>query len=198
MRIHASSVCRAIGLAFAVILLAATPALAQQVAEPPADPFTRHATSLEFGTAVMPEAWNYNESREWLFEGSGSMWWVFKKGFAVGIELQQVRVFQKTPDAWVQGFSPLFRWRYLERPAWNAYLEVGPGISWSDRPTPPRGTLFNYLFQSETGVMRRLTASTHAVAAFRFLHLSNNGREGITHNPDIEALGLRLGVAIWF
>jgi hypothetical protein len=46
--------------------------------------------------------------------------------------------------------------------------------------------------------MRRLTASTHAVVAFRFLHISNNGREGLNHNPDIEALGLRGGVAVWF
>lgn len=146
----------------------------------------------------MQEAWNYNEAHEWLIEGSGSMWWAFKKGLAVGIEFQQARVFQVTPGAWVQGFSPLFRWRYVERPNWNAYFEVGPGISWSDRPAPPRGTLFNYLFQSETGVMRRLTRRTHAVVAFRFLHLSNNGREGLDRNPDIEAVGLRAGVAIWF
>jgi hypothetical protein len=166
--------------------------------DPPAAPFARHATSLEFSTAVMQEAWNYNEAHEWLFEGSGSMWWAFKKGLAVGIEWQHVRVFQMTPDAWVQGFSPLFRWRYIERPSWNAFLEVGPGISWSDRPAPPRGTLFNYLFQSEAGVMRKLTTNAHAVAAFRFLHISNNGREGLDRNPDIEAMGLRLGLAIWF
>jgi hypothetical protein len=118
----------------------AAPVLAQPASEPPATPFSRHATSLEFGTAVMPEAWNHNEGPECLFEGSGSMWWAFKKGFALGLEWQHVRVFQATPDAWVQGFSPLFRWRYFERPRWNAYVEVGPGISWSDRPAPPRGT----------------------------------------------------------
>lgn len=181
-----------------MVLLVAAPVLAQPVSEPPASPFERHATSLEFGAAVMPEAWNNNESHEWLFEGSGSMWWAFKQGFALGLEWQHVRVFQTTPDAWVQGFSPLFRWRYVERPRWNAYLEVGPGISWSDCTAPPRGTLFNYLFQGEGGVMRQLTPSTHAVVAFRFLHISNNGREGLNRNPDIEALGLRAGIAVWF
>lgn len=179
-------------------ILMGSPARAQPASEPPAAPFARHATSIELSTAVMQEAWNYNEAHEWLFEGSGSMWWAFKKGFAVGIEWQHVRVFQRTPDAWVQGFSPLFRWRYVERPTWNAFVEVGPGISWSDRATPPRGTLFNYLFQGEAGVMKQLTRSTHAVGAFRFLHLSNNGREGLDRNPDIEALGLRAGIAIWF
>src|SRR4029453_11023611 len=177
----------------ALALLTAAPRAAQPAADAP---FARHATSLEFGAAVMQEAWNYNEAHEWLIEGSGSMWWAFKKGLAVGIEWQHVRVFQATPNAWVQGFSPLLRWRFVERPAWNTYVEVGPGISWSDRPAAPRGTVFNYLFQSEAGVMRRLTPSTHAVVAFRFLHISNNGREGLDHNPDIEALGLRAGLAI--
>jgi hypothetical protein len=38
----------------------------------------------------------------------------------------------------------------------------------------------------------------HAVAGFRWIHLSNNGREGHDRNPDIQALGGYAAVSVGF
>jgi hypothetical protein len=153
---------------------------------------------LEFGLGVLPEAWNLNLHREWLLDGTAAGWWAFATGYAMVVEFHNIRVFQEWPNAFVQGFSPLFRWRMRERHTWRLYAEVGPGISWSDRVAPPRGTRFNYLFQGGFGVQRRLGANVHLLTSVRFLHISNHGREGPGRNPDIEALGAQTGVLVRF
>ena len=171
-----------------------------RAAEPssPRNPFARHVVGVEFGAGLLGEAWNLNADREWLLDISASAWWAFATGRGLVFEFHNARVFQTGPEAFVQGFSPLVRWRMLERGNWRLYAEVGPGISWSDRITPPRGTKFNYLFQGGFGAQRGLGASTHLLASLRFLHLSNNGREGRGRNPDIDSLGLQTGLLIAF
>jgi hypothetical protein len=179
------------------LLSQAPGAVAAQSAHGP-DPYARNTVGIEFGLGVLAEAWNLNVSHEWLVDGTVAAWWAFATGQAVVIEFHNIRVFQDTRHAFVQGFSPLYRWRMRERGTWRLYAEVGPGISWSDRVTPPRGTRFNYLFQGGFGVQRRLGANVHFLTSFRFLHISNNGREGRGRNPDIEALGAQTGVLVRF
>lgn len=182
-----------------LLILACGPALLAQA--PPAaarSPFERGAVSVEFALGGLVEAWNLNREREWLLDATGSFWWAFRTNVALGAEFRHTRIYQETPNAFLQGFSPLFRWRYLNRDRWQMFMEVGPGISWSDIETPPAGTKFNYLFQGSTGVLRRVGRNIHALAAFRFLHISNNGREGKPRNPDIEAMGAFGGLALTF
>ena len=81
---------------------------------------------------------------------------------------------------------------------WRVFLELGPGVSWSDTTVPPRGTRFNYLIVGGGGFLRRIGSQVHAVAGARWWHLSNNSREGRSRNPDIEGLGGYAGVAIAF
>ena len=139
----------------ALTLLATTGTQADEQ-QPSVNLFDRGATSFEFGVGFLDEAWNLNERREWLVAGSGSIWWACSDRVAVGGEFQHARVFQRTPDAFVQGFSPLVRVELIERQAWRLYVEAGPGVSWSDLDAPPRGTKFNYLFQGSTGVIELL------------------------------------------
>jgi hypothetical protein len=162
------------------------------------DPFSRNTVGIEFGFGLLGEAWNLNADREWLVDGTASAWWAFASGGALVIEFHNLRIFQTGPNPFVQGFSPLFRWRMRERGSWRLYAEFGPGISWSDRVTPPRGTKFNYLIQGGFGVQRRLGASTHLLTSLRLLHVSNSGREGRQRNPDIEALGIQTGLMVAF
>jgi len=185
----------AVGLAITCFALTAAPAQGQQ---PSRNLFDRGATSIEFGVGLLDEAWNLNERREWLVTGSASLWWACLDRVAVGGEFQQARVFQRTPDAFVQGFSPLVRFEVIEREAWRIFVEVGPGVSWSDLEVPPRGTRFNYLFQGSAGLMRRIGRNASVTAAFRFLHLSNHFREGRDRNPDLEALGAYTGLSLSF
>jgi Lipid A 3-O-deacylase (PagL) len=182
----------------ALVLLCDAAVQAQPAPAPPVSPFDAGAVSVEFDAGVLVEAWNLNREREWLLDVTGSVWWAFQDNVAVGAEFRHTRVYQETPNAFVQGFSPLFRWRFLRRDAWSMFMEVGPGISWSDIETPPLGTKFNYLFQGSGGAMWRVGGNVHAVAAFRFLHVSNNGREGQPHNPDIEGMGGLGGITVTF
>jgi Lipid A 3-O-deacylase (PagL) len=193
-----AAVCATFPIALAILGASATAVSAQDAAEVETDPFHRNTMGVEFGFGALGEAWNLNAGREWLVDGTASVWWAFRTGVAVVIEFHNIRVLQETDNAFVQGFSPLVRWRMRERHTWRLYGEVGPGISWSDLTVPPRGTRFNYLFQAGTGVQRRLGRNSDLVVGLRFLHLSNNGREGRGRNPDIEAVGGQLGISVRF
>ena len=175
-------------VAFAVI-----PAAAQE-----RRPFQHGVVGIEAAVAPLVEIWNLNGHREPLVEVNASLWGAVSDRFNVGLEFRHAFVIQHTPGAFVQGISPLLRWRFADRPAWDWFVEAGPGVSWSDLETPPRGTRFNYLFQAGAGAMRRMARNQHFVLAYRFLHLSNNQREGRDRNPDLEMMGLYAGWAFSF
>ncbi len=183
---------------FGVLALCAAPAAAQTGAATETNPFQDSAVGIELGGSVLGELWNLNDGREWLLDGTGSFSWSFREGFALVVRFHNIRVFQATENAFVQGFSPIVRWRMRERGSWRFYAEVGPGISWSDVTVPPRGTKFNYLFEGGGGVQRRLGRNTQLVLGATFLHISNNGREGRGRNPDIEAIGPHVAIAVTF
>jgi hypothetical protein len=61
---------------------------------------------------------------------------------------------------------------------------------------PDRGARFNYLGQSSVGITRPVSARTSLTAALMWLHVSNNGLAGRARNPDIQALGVRVGVSV--
>jgi hypothetical protein len=163
------------------------------------DPFARGTTTLEFGVAGLDESWNFNEAREWQIEGDVTAWYAVARGLAVGVAWHNSRVFQSTGDPYVSGVFPLLvRWRLLERRSWRLVQELGGGLSWSTRDVPPRGTRFNFLFQSSLGLQQRIGQDRHVVAAIRFLHLSNADRVGPTRNPDLQMLGVYTGVSVSF
>lgn len=162
------------------------------------DPFARGTVSLEFDAVILGELWHLNERRESIVEGAVSVWGGVAGNVAIGVEFHHLYVIQRGTDAFVQGVSPLVRWRFIDRDPWSVFVEAGPGISWADVPTPPRGTTFNYLFQTSAGVMRRVGGNSHAVIGVRFLHLSNHHREGPNRNPDLEMLGPFAGFSFAF
>lgn len=184
-----------------MILAAASPAAAQERAPeraPERDPFQKGSVGIEVGFAPMLEIWNINEAHEEVIEGTAAFWGAVANRVAIGVEFHHAWVLQDEPGAFVQGLSPLVRVKLTNRPRWNWYLETGPGVSWSDLTTPVRGTKFNYLFQAGTGFMRRVGSGSHLMIAYRFWHLSNNGREGKIHNPDLEMMGLYTGWSFSF
>ncbi len=157
------------------------------------------ALGIEFAGGVFGEAWNLNDKRESLVSGSAGVWWTFLPRTSVLVEFQAMRVFQASDrDAFVNGLTTLIRWHALVRDRWTMFVDIGPGISWSDTRTPPRGTAFNYLALAGTGALVRVGRQSQAIIGFRWLHLSNNGREGRGKNPDIEALGGYAGWSVAF
>lgn len=184
---------RPIGLAVCLIAVLAGPARAQD-----RDPFDQGTVGIEAGIAPLVEVWNLNGAREAMLDGSVSFWGALGSRVAIGIEFKAAFVYQDTPGAFVQGISPLVRWKFNDNPVWDWFLEAGPGVSWSDLETPPRGTKFNYLLQAGAGVIRKTGSSQHVVLEYRFLHLSNNGRQGTIRNPDLEMMGVYAGWAFSF
>jgi hypothetical protein len=162
-------------------------------------PFGRNSLGVEFSAAMLVEAWNLNEGREWLAGGNVGIWWAFRDSAALVVEMQATRVYQAEPrNGFKQGITPLLRWHLHRVEPWTLFVELGPGISWSDTRVPPRGTRFNYLALGGIGVTHRLGAHSQAIAGFRLLHISNAGLEGRARNPDIEALGPYVGVRLAF
>jgi Lipid A 3-O-deacylase (PagL) len=160
--------------------------------------FERGTVGIEFGAAPLIEIWNLNGHREPMLEVSASFWGGLNDRFALGVEFHHAFVWQHTPGAFIQGISPLLRWRLADRPNWDWFVEAGPGVSWSDLDTPPRGTRFNYLFQGGAGAMRQIGSNQSLVLAYRFLHLSNKQREGAERNPDLEMMGIYAGWSVSF
>jgi len=161
--------------------------------------FERGSLGVEFGGALLIEAWNLNDRREWLADGSAAVFWSFTRRATLLVEFHATRVEQvSSRNAFVNGLVTNLRWRLFEIPGGTLFGEFGPGISWSDTRTPPRGTQFNYLVQGTVGITRRLGSRSHLVTGFRWLHLSNASREGRGRNPDIEALGAYAGLSLAF
>jgi hypothetical protein len=193
-------------IAIILSLLLAAPALAQQAATAgndadavPRGMFEKGSLGVEFGGALMIEAWNLNDRQEWLADGSAAVFWSFTRRATLLVEFHATRVEQvSSRNAFVNGLVPLVRFRMFDVPGGTLYAEVGPGISWSDTRTPPRGTQFNYLVQGTVGIAHRLGSRSHFVTGFRWLHLSNASREGRSRNPDIEALGAYGGLSLAF
>lgn len=193
-----------VAIIITITLLAAAPARAQPAgaaddAEVPRGMFEKGSLGVEFGGAFLIEAWNLNDQQEWLADGSAAVFWSFTRRATLLVEFHATRVAQvSSRNAFVNGLVPQVRWRLFDIPGGTLFGEFGPGISWSDTRTPPRGTTFNYLIQGTVGVTRRLGSRSHFVTGFRWLHISNASREGRGRNPDIEALGAYGGLSLAF
>ena len=106
-------------------------------------------------------------------------------------------VSQRGVDAYLIGATFGVRGRIYRRPRWSRFSsEVG--VSDADTDVPPRGTRFNYLAVGGGGVTLRLHAGVHGIAGLEWVHVSNGGLAGRGRNPDIEAIGPKVGVLIGF
>lgn len=186
-------------------LLLAAPVFAQPAAsvgddsDLPRGMFEKGSLGVEFGGALLIEAWNLNDRQEWLADGSAAVFWSFTRRATLLVEFHATRIEQvSSRNAFVNGLVTNVRWRLFDIPGGTLFGEFGPGISWSDTRTPPRGTSFNYLIQGTVGITRRVGTRSHLVTGFRWLHISNNSREGRSRNPDIEALGAYCGLSLGF
>jgi hypothetical protein len=172
---------------------------AQAAAATDRGPFHGGTLGVQFAGMVGTEAWNLNGSHEWVADGAFSVWWSFKDGMSLVAELHAMPVHQATPrTAFITAFSPMVRFRLLQRGETSLFIDGGAGVAWSDTTVPPRGTRFNFLIIASLGVTRQLTRQTAVVASLRVVHVSNANRAGPDRNPDIEAVGGYFGVCVGF
>jgi hypothetical protein len=174
-------------------------AFAQRPAPVPApDPFARRGWHLELGGRGALEAWNYNISHEELFGIAPGLTYGVRDGLLFTLSWPLTYVSQRGVDAYVMGATFGVRGRIYRRPRWSFFLGGELGVSDADTVVLPRGTRFNYLAIGTVGVTVRMRQGLHWLAGLEVIHVSNGGYAGRSRNPDIEAIGPRLGVLIDF
>jgi hypothetical protein len=184
-------------LAFAAVWLAGA---AHASAQPRAgtDPFGNGSWTLELSSHIAFEAWNYNISHEELYSLVAGITYGLRDGLVLTASGPLYYVDQRGVDAWLLGATAGVRGRFYRRGRVAAFWEVEVGVSEADTFTPPRGTRFNYLALGGAGVTVEARRGIHLLAGFKWIHVSNNGLAGRDRNPDIEAIGPRIGLLVEF
>jgi hypothetical protein len=147
---------------------------------------------VDLAGTIQAEAWDLNEAREELVGVSVGLDRRVWRGLAVRAEGMFLHVSQRGNDASVRGIlvGARGRWR---RSFGRPFVDLAAGVSGATERVPPRGTTFNYLLASGAGVELPFGPFSFDVG-IRWLHVSNNGREGRHINPDIQSLGPVLAI----
>jgi hypothetical protein len=185
----------------AILLLVACTerAHAQTAAAAPSDgPFAAHRWHFEVEGQAALEAWNYNISHEELYGLGEGLTYGLRDGLVLRMNQQFIYVSQRSQDAVLLGLTIGVRGRAFERGRTIGFLQGELGISYTAIATPPRGTRFNYLAIGGGGFLVRLNDRAHVLTALQVVHVSNGGIKGAGRNPDIEAIGVALGLNLRF
>jgi hypothetical protein len=194
-------------LALVVIFLAAWPSPTAAQGQEPAAPracadfriLSPGCRSVELYGQYLVEAWNFNERPKTSMQGVAAVFSTARRnGWGVALEVLGTTVEQRGPDAFVSGVSMILRRRLVEYGRVELFAEGGVGASYSTVIVPERGTRFNYLAQGGLGIATHLGEHVGTIVSLRVFHLSNASLNGPNHNPDIDALGGRLGLFVVF
>jgi hypothetical protein len=107
-------------------------------------------------------------------------------------------VSQRAQDGVILGLTIGVRGRVYRRGCVSVFLQGDVGISHTAFGAPPRGTRFNYLASGGGGATFRVRSRLHAVTTLQLVHISNAGIKGPGRNPDIEAIGVSMGLLVGF
>jgi hypothetical protein len=179
-----------------LVLLTGLPTSA--VAQPADDPFADRGWHLEISTDLALETWNYNGNREEMYGVVTGLTYGLRDGLVFTASAPLYYVSQRGVDAFILGGTFGVRGRLLRVRRSTIFAEFQVGVSQADTITPPRGTRFNYLALGGAGVIVPVSPTVHVLAALKWVHVSNASLAGRDRNPDIEAVGPRVGVLIGF
>jgi len=184
--------------AILLVLAAAGSAAAQAAPADPGSPFARGRWHFEFAAQAALEAWNYNASHEEMYGLEQGLTYGLRDGLVLRMNQRFIYLSQRGEDGVVLGLTIGARGRVLLRGRTAVFLQGEVGISHTAVAAPPRGTRYNYLAIGGGGLMLRLNGRAHLVTALQLVHLSNGGLKGRSRNPDVEAIGLSLGLNLHF
>jgi hypothetical protein len=190
-----TTVCRALAIGLAWLTLA--PSAAAQPATR-SDPFANGSWTLELSSHAAFETWNYNISHEEMYSLAAGITYGLRDGLVLTVTGPLYYVDQRGVDAWLLGVTAGVRGRFFRKGRVSAFWEAAAGVSEADTFTPPRGTRFNYLALGGAGALIEVRRGLHLLGAITWIHVSNNGLAGRHRNPDIEAVGPRIGVQVGF
>lgn len=176
-----------------LFLLAAAPASAQTERQWD-DPFARGAWNFQLAAHAAFEIWNYNGNHEEMYGFVPGISYGLSDAVAAVVTFPAYYIDQRGVDAGTQGLTFGLRSRVYRRGPVSVFFDFDVGVSYADTITPPRGTRFNYLALGTIGTIVKVRRGVDLMAGARLVHVSNNGLAGRDRNPDIEALGLQIGV----
>lgn len=169
-----------------------------QPSGPASDPFADQQWHFETGIHGALEAWNYNVSHEELYGLTQGVTFGLKEGLVLVATQRIYYVSQRANDSWLLGLTAGIRRRVYRRGPVQAYVEGDAGVCDAAIAVPPRGTRFNYLALGSGGVLIELSRRVHFLGALEWIHVSNNSLKGPGRNPDVEAVGPRVGLVVRF
>jgi len=194
----AGGVCPSVGFAQPSDGVSDDTAAEQDVLRERTDVFAPGVRHLELTAAFLSEAWDFNAGREELYGGRLAYGRGFAQGWAHSFEAGVLRVRQeRTDDVFLSTLSWILRRRVWQRSRVTAFAEGGPGVSYATRAVPHRGTRFNWLIQGGAGANVQMGVRSYLVSGLRWFHLSNSVIRGRRRNPDIQALGGYVGLAVF-
>ena len=142
------------------------------------------------------ETWNYNTSHEEIYGLVQGVTYGLREGLQLTARQRLYYLSQRLNDTRVLGLTAGLRARVYRRRRVSGFLQFDFGVSDAAIATPPRGTRFNYLALGGGGVVVSLKPRVQLIATLELIHISNANLKGPDRNPDIEAIGPSLGVAI--
>ena len=149
---------------------------------------------LEVAGVFFREAWDLNHQRERPVGGVILFARNLKPNWAIGVETTLLHVSQKSgPSIFLPAWSLMLRRDLFRFGIFSVFAEGSGGLSYASDRVPARGTQFNLVSQLGMGLLGRVSPRGRLVTSVRWLHLSNNGLNGSSRNPDIQAVGLYLG-----
>jgi Lipid A 3-O-deacylase (PagL) len=155
--------------------------------------------AVELYGGYFVEAWNFNGRQRVTLPGVTAVFSTsYANGWGAALEALGTSVKQPGPNTFVSGVSAMLRRRVVRYRSVVIFVEGGVGVSYSTAVVPARGTRFNYLLQGGCGMATHLAPHVGAMVSLRVFHLSNANYNGPSRNPDIEALGGRLGLFVVF
>ena len=106
---------------------------------------------------------------------------IIARGLFVGIEHEPGSF---PDDAVGAGADLLLRWHALHiGDDVTIYLDGGGGRFWTDEPSPPGGTTYNWIGRVGLGATWRIGERTHLIGGARYYHYSNGDVHGRINNP---------------
>jgi hypothetical protein len=162
------------------------------------DPFARGRWHFEAAVHGAIEAWNYNTSHEELYGIAEGLTYGIRDGLVFAAAQRVYYVSQRAQDTWLLALTAGLRKRVYRRSRVSGFVGFDVGISDAAIAAPPRGTRFNYVALGSGGTVVRLKRRLHLIADLQWIHVSNNSLKGPGRNPDIEAIGPRVGVLLGF
>jgi hypothetical protein len=190
------------GIRLTILLILATTSLAARTASaqpaPAQDPFARGGWHLELAAQALLEAWNYNSNHEEVYGLVPGITYGLGKGVVLTAAGPFSYVSQRGTDAAQLAGTIGMRGRIRRWGAASFFWDWAVGVSQADTFVPPRGTRFNYVAQGGAGATIRLRSGYYALVGLRWIHYSNNSLAGRDRNPDIEAIGVHVGILVAF